>query len=69
MHAGETERAEDNSLVPAVVAQYYHALQREDRKNSLPRARRPGADAAGLSPPQEQPRRHRASWGRPGLQP
>jgi integrase len=39
MHASDTERAEDSSLVSAVIARYYHHLEREDRKNSLHQAR------------------------------
>jgi len=39
MHADETVRAEDNCLVSAVIARYYHFLDREKRKNTLHLAR------------------------------
>jgi integrase len=39
MHAYEAERAEDNSVVSAVIVRYYHSLDREGRKNTLHQAR------------------------------
>jgi integrase len=39
MHVGDLERAEDNCPVSAVIARYYHALDREGRKNTLHLAR------------------------------
>ena len=39
MHADDVERAEDNSLVSAIIVRYYHSLERENRKNTLHLAR------------------------------
>jgi integrase len=39
MHASELDRAEDNCLVSAVIARYYHSLDREGRAQTLHLAR------------------------------
>ena len=39
MHVGELERAEDNCLVSAVIARYYHFLDRERGKKTMQLAR------------------------------
>jgi integrase len=39
MHVGDLERAEDNCLVSAVIARYYHFLDRERRKKTMQLAR------------------------------
>lgn len=39
MHVGEMDKAEDNCAVSAVIARYYHSLEREGKKGTLHLAR------------------------------
>ncbi len=39
MHVDEMARAEDNTLVSALIARYYHSLDRDNRKGTLHQAR------------------------------